>query len=98
MRPALIVSFLLCWIAGLAVAQTGSPFAPKPPDGVARPAKNPKKSKAGDASEKAPEKPAGQDALGTCLEMWEPATHMSKTEWARACRRVAERLNDLTVK
>jgi hypothetical protein len=35
-----------------------------------------------------------EEALTSCLSMWEPATHMSKVQWARACRRVAERLND----
>jgi hypothetical protein len=96
MRTALIVSFLLCWVAGVAVAQTGSPFAPKAPDAAAPRAKKSKKNKPG--GEKAPESSTSQDALGSCLEMWEPATHMSKREWARACRRVAERLNDLTMK
>jgi hypothetical protein len=35
-----------------------------------------------------------EEALTSCLGMWEPATHMTKAQWARACRRVAERLND----
>jgi hypothetical protein len=30
--------------------------------------------------------------------MWEPATHMTRDQWARACRRVAERLKDLVLK
>jgi hypothetical protein len=30
--------------------------------------------------------------------MWEGSTHMSKREWARACRRVDERLRNLSVK
>jgi hypothetical protein len=110
MRTALIVSLSLCWSAGMAVAQTAAPTAPKPPEAAApaaRPAEDAKKpapeatkrGKAGDGGEKkAPEKPAGLDALGSCLEMWEPSTHMTRQQWARACRRVAERLKDLTVK
>jgi hypothetical protein len=34
------------------------------------------------------------EALSTCLVLWEPATHMTKREWTRACHRVAERLRD----
>jgi hypothetical protein len=35
-----------------------------------------------------------EEALTSCLALWEPATHMTKKQWARACRRVAERLRD----
>jgi hypothetical protein len=35
-----------------------------------------------------------EEALTSCLALWEPATHMTKGQWARACRRVAERLRD----
>jgi hypothetical protein len=49
-----------------------------------------------------PESPRGStsaaDALPSCLAMWEPATHMTKREWARACQRVAERLKDTTLR
>ncbi|MBO0765838.1 MAG: hypothetical protein J2P50_14805, partial [Hyphomicrobiaceae bacterium] len=38
------------------------------------------------------------DTLSSCLAMWEPATHMTKREWARACRRVADRLKNTTVR
>jgi hypothetical protein len=38
------------------------------------------------------------DALKSCLAMWDSGTHMSKPEWARACRRVAERLNDTSLR
>ena len=37
-----------------------------------------------------------REALTSCLAMWEPATHMTRREWARACRRVAERLRGIT--
>ncbi len=33
----------------------------------------------------------------SCLSMWEAATHMTRQEWARACRRVENRLQDLRV-
>jgi hypothetical protein len=44
------------------------------------------------------ERPRGsttvEDALTSCLVLWEPSTHMTKREWTRACRRVAERLRE----
>jgi hypothetical protein len=43
-------------------------------------------------------KQAGTDAFASCVSQWEKATHMSKQEWERACRRVADRLQNLTVK
>ena len=38
------------------------------------------------------------DALKSCMSQWEKSTHMTKTEWNRACRRVADRLQNLTIK
>jgi hypothetical protein len=43
-------------------------------------------------------KEVSSDALASCLSQWEKSTHMSKREWDRACRRVANRLQNLTVK
>jgi hypothetical protein len=40
-------------------------------------------------------KPDPAKELAECEALWEPATHMSKSEWSRACRRVASRLRDL---
>ena len=41
----------------------------------------------------------GKNALSesytTCLNIWDAGTHMSKTEWARACKRVENRLDVL---
>jgi hypothetical protein len=41
---------------------------------------------------------AAAEALSSCLAMWEPATHMTRRQWERACRRVAERLKDTTLR
>jgi hypothetical protein len=52
-------------------------------------------------ADKRPESPrtsSASDALSSCLAMWEPATHMTKRQWSRACQRVAERLKDTTIK
>lgn len=38
------------------------------------------------------------DALSSCIAMWDRGTHMSRQEWSRACRRVADRIQNLTVK
>ncbi len=38
------------------------------------------------------------ETLTSCLGMWEPATHMTRQQWAQACRRVENRLQSLTVK
>jgi hypothetical protein len=69
-------------IAGSALAQTGPPAAKQPP------AKMPAE----------PLKETGTDAFKSCVSQWEKATHMSRREWERACRRVADRLQNLTVK
>jgi hypothetical protein len=39
-----------------------------------------------------------RDTLTSCLELWEPATHMTRHEWARACHRVDERLKSITLR
>lgn len=28
------------------------------------------------------------ERLATCMELWEPATHMTKSDWKRVCNRV----------
>jgi hypothetical protein len=40
---------------------------------------------------------SANDAYQSCLNIWERRTHMSKEQWARACRRVADRLKTLKV-
>jgi hypothetical protein len=37
------------------------------------------------------------ETLQSCLNMWDAATHMSRQEWGRACRRVENRLQNLQV-
>lgn len=45
-----------------------------------------------------PEGTSTTDALSSCVAMWDRGTHMSRQEWRRACRRVADRIQNLTVK
>src|SRR5262245_58933156 len=71
-------------------AQMGTPAAPPK---KARPGVKTPPSDGVASAVKPGEKSTGQDevvteTLASCLAMWERATHMSKQEWARACRRV----------
>jgi hypothetical protein len=93
MRTALIVAFSLCWVAGVALAQTAPPPTPKATDASPATGKKKARMKGGETAEQAPPEGEGvRDAYASCLEMWDPATHMTRREWDRACRRVAERL------
>jgi hypothetical protein len=56
-----------------------APAAPKPQVSDAKP-----KPAAAKASDK------GAEYLAQCLRDWDAATHMTKQEWARTCRRVVE--------
>jgi hypothetical protein len=90
MRTALIVAFSLCWIAGAALAQTAQPSPPEA-------GKKKGSMKGGETAEKALPPPEGKgvrDAYASCVAIWDPATHMTRREWDRACRRVAERLKE----
>jgi hypothetical protein len=104
MRNVLIVSLCLTWIAGAALAQTAPASPPSKAPGDAAPAAKRaspgEKKTPGDAAAKRPagEKGDVADPFRSCLAIWEPATHMSRQEWARACRRVADRLKNIQVK
>jgi hypothetical protein len=37
-------------------------------------------------------------AVANCVGMWDSATHMTKQQWWRACRRIQERLRTLSVR
>jgi hypothetical protein len=37
------------------------------------------------------------EAVPECMRLWDPGTHMSKQEWARTCRRIQSRLENLKV-
>jgi hypothetical protein len=73
------------------------------PAGAAAPVKAVKRPRSGkpqrvavaDTKQERPRGPTTvEEALTSCLVLWEPATHMTRREWARACRRVAERLRE----
>ena len=87
LKSIVLAAFLTCG-AVAAYAQT----TPPAPD---RTGAQPGKSDAGRRSAK---KNTTNEALASCLGQWEKSTHMTKQEWSRACRRVADRLRNLTVK
>jgi len=37
----------------------------------------------------------GLETIADCMKLWDAGTHMSKVDWARTCRRVQGRLDDL---
>jgi hypothetical protein len=43
-------------------------------------------------------KEAHAAAIANCEAMWEQATHMTRKDWARACRRVQTRLQQLELR
>jgi hypothetical protein len=63
-------------ISALSLSRTPAPAKPPAEPGVA------KKAKA------TPDAPAKVDRLTQCLRDWDAATHMTRQEWARTCRRV----------
>ena len=86
MRTTLHVCSLLLCVCGTAYAQTSTP-----PSGEALPPK---------AETTTPPKPSGKDTqeqikdrgrawFQQCMQDWDTATHMTKVEWERTCRRVA---------
>lgn len=99
MRIVLIVSIALSWIVSAAFAQTAPSSPPlKAPDSSA-PAKKGKADPADTAAKRpAEEKTDVADPFASCVAIWERSTHMSRQEWARACRRVADRLKTIEVK
>jgi hypothetical protein len=37
------------------------------------------------------------NAVADCVQMWDSGTHMTKQEWARTCKRVQSRLDNLKI-
>jgi hypothetical protein len=40
---------------------------------------------------------SGKDSYAECLLLWEPATHMTKQDWAKTCERMRSRLDNLQI-
>lgn len=89
MRALMAISILGC-IAGAAAAQTTPPAPPTEGAGA--------QSGKSDAERRSAKRNNTSEALASCLAQWDKGTHMSRQEWNRACRRVANRLLNLNVK
>jgi hypothetical protein len=108
MRSVLAILVPLVCVGNAALAQTPAPALSnqaatgvgQAPAGASAQAKATKRARNRRArriavADRRPRGPSTvEEALSTCLVLWEPATHMTKREWARACRRVAERLRE----
>jgi hypothetical protein len=108
MRSVLAVLVALVGVGGAAVAQSPAPSGraaagvAQAPAGATAPTKAVKRERNGgrarrvavaDRPQQRPTRASTvEEALTSCLALWEPATHMTRSQWARACRRVAERL------
>lgn len=76
------VMTLLLLVALPANAQTGSLPSAAPASQKAAPA---------------PAKSAADNAVQECMRLWDKATHMTKQEWSRTCKRIQTRLDNLKV-
>jgi Ni/Co efflux regulator RcnB len=96
MRAALILIIAAGCAATVSLAQTSQP----PAAAEAKLAQNtaPADRRAQPAGKTRTRKKSDNEALASCLAQWDKGTHMSRHEWNRACRRVANRLQNLKVK
>ena len=84
-------------------ATTSTPGAPQPrtsqpeASGGSRPQPGGANSSA-QSGDKRTGKNAVNEEYADCMRLWEPATHMTKQEWSRTCRRVQSRLDQAQIK
>jgi len=87
--------FMSCLVLALgaeaALAQTAPLATPAPSTPLASAA-----SVAADAKQS--KQRAHAAAIADCEGMWDRATHMTRTEWSRTCRRVQARLEQLELR
>lgn len=67
---------------------------------VAQPAVDGRRPAAGPARYETSNRERDEDAaaVANCVSMWDAATHMTRQQWLRACRRVQSRLRTLQVR
>jgi hypothetical protein len=73
------------------LASAGASLQAQPAPSVTRPG-------ASAASAELDKRKAHVAAIESCEAMWDSATHMTKTEWSRACQRVQNRLRQLELR
>jgi hypothetical protein len=103
MRRPVLAACLLLALGSVASSQSGapddgpspmeilSPAAPPPPAAAKAPGVLAKADPKADAAKAdAANKPeSNAEYLAQCLRDWDAATHMTRREWSRTCRRVA---------
>ena len=52
---------------------------------------------ASDKSKARASKQAADDGVQECMRLWDAKTHMSRQEWARTCKRIQTRLENLKI-
>ena len=85
-----LLALLLVLVHGAASAQSGSP-SPSPKSLRAAPKQAPAAtSKPGGTETRDKVKDLNAKHLAYCMRDWDAATHMTKGEWERTCRRVVK--------
>ena len=97
MRAALILTVAAGCAANVGLAQTTAQPSAAAEAKIAQ-ATAPADRRVQHAGKTPARKKPANDALASCLAQWDKWTHMSRQEWNRACRRVANRLQNLNVK
>jgi hypothetical protein len=92
MRILLLASSLsLIAAGGAALAQSGSrPLGATPPPTTPMPQAQDVRPKSDDADAATTLRTLSAQYLAECMRDWDAATHMTKQEWARTCRRVVD--------
>ena len=91
MRLILMTTLMLALGGGIALGQapSGAPPSAAPGPGANSSAQS-RDNRSG--------KNAANEEFADCMRLWDKATHMTKQEWSRTCRRVQSRLNQVQIK
>ena len=87
MRWLLLLVSLFCVLAAAAVAPHEAAEAPKT---TAPTTANPDESKSKPQPSADEIRKMSDQYFNTCMRDWDVGTHMTKKEWARTCRRIAD--------
>jgi hypothetical protein len=106
MRLMPTIALILTLASGIALGQSpgGAPSVAAPPSAAPAAPANPGLAQPGGATSSVQprENRTGRNGpdqeYADCMRLWEPATHMTKEEWSRTCRRVQSRLDAVQIK
>jgi hypothetical protein len=97
MRLILMTTLMLALGGGIALAQAPSGAAPSrsaPPSAAPGPGTN----SSAQSRDNRTGKNAADEEYADCMRLWDKATHMTRQEWSRTCRRVQSRLDQVRIK